>query len=139
DISAPSIDRRRGHLEALELHVEIIERPFKDGRLDEEIKALQDKVGLLEEAIKGQTEIYESVKAQYQVGARLIYELNEAQVALYQAQCALIDGRISVSQASRKKDDLSDKVEGAKLSLKQERAILEQAEKALSISAPIAG
>lgn len=138
-LRCPRLERLASSLTAMETHIEIIERPFHDGRLDEEIDGMNDKIALLVDVVEKYESQLSMVEAEYEAGAKTLEDLNTANIMLFQAKAAAIDGRLSASQATRKKDDLFDKINTAKLNLRRERAFLETMVANLTITSPVSG
>jgi hypothetical protein len=143
---SPGLDRLHASLESLLEHIAIIERPLKDGRVDEEIKTLNQKAPILKEASEAADAALVVVKnfPPHDPGAPPgdldgLRALRDAQITAAQAQCAYLDAELSASHAERKKLDLLDKIASAKNKLAREQDYLSAMAAGLTILSPNAG
>jgi hypothetical protein len=139
-LSSPRLDSLRASLTTLRQHIGIIERPYHDGRVDEEIQSINDKVKLLSQTINYYTgDIEQQLKDNIKVGEKNQVDWDEHMIKVYEVQSAMIDAQLSASQATRKKDDLLDKINSAKGRLSKEEVFLDGVTKALTITSPETG
>jgi hypothetical protein len=119
-LESPNLDRQRSALLALQEHIAIIERPFRDGRIDEEITTLNTKARSLKDAADFADENVRIAEARHKAGTVHLDVLNTAKISSVQATSAYLDAILSASHAERKKIDLVDKLTSAKNKLSRE-------------------
>jgi hypothetical protein len=135
-LTSPRLKLERSRLIALEEHLSFLERPFNDGRIDEEIAKLADKAKLLAQAADAQIMRRDEIKAIVDSGSMgSLPTLEEENVKMFQALNSKIDADLASSHAERKKTDLLDKITSAKNKLARDRTYLDEMEKTLTVSA----
>ena len=138
-LTSPNLDRMAASLVALQEHIDILLRPFNDGRLDQEIQALSQKAQALQDAFTALTQIEGDVSQSYALGLTDQVHVDQAKQSMLQAQSAKIDADIASSHAQQKKVDLFDKITSAKNRLQRENDYLTSMRGLLQVSAQRSG
>jgi hypothetical protein len=138
-LKSPKLEQYGSSLLALEEHLSFMERPFTDGRIDEEIAALAQKEHLLADAVTAQTQARDTIQLRVSLGQATLDELDNAQIKLLQSQNAQIDAHLASSHAILKKIDLQDKINTAKNKIARDKLYLDAMNGSLHISSGIAG
>lgn len=139
ELKSPKLEKDRSQLVALEEHLTYIERPFKDGRIDQEIAALGQKEKALSEAVVWQQKVVDAADAQVSIGHQVLGYLGEAKVKMIEAQNSQIDAQLASSHAVQKKVDLLDKIATARNKIARDHQYLNAMDKALTINSGVNG
>jgi hypothetical protein len=138
-LKSPKLEQQRSSLLALEEHLSFLERPFTDGRIDEEIAALVQKEQLLSNAVTNQTQVRDIIQGRVDTGHATLDELENAQIKVIQSQNSQIDAHLASSHAARKKVDMQDKIVTAKNKIDRDKQYLDEMGKALTIISGVTG
>jgi hypothetical protein len=138
-LKSPRLEQHRSSLLALEEHLSYLERPFNDGRIDEEIAALAQKEQFLADAVTLQEKILDFAQLQFKSGQTSIDTPENAEVKLIQSRNARTDAHLASSHAARKKVDLQDKITTAKNKIGRDKQFLDTMDKSLTISSSVSG
>jgi hypothetical protein len=112
-----SLQHAQNHAAILREHISISERPFLDGRVDEEIALLSVKLSNLKKTVDTTTALLASEQEQFKLGMNKIHDVDDALNSLDKANNDYLDADIAVKQASRKKQEALDKIALAKKKL----------------------
>ena len=133
---SPVLERLDASLKAMQTHIEILGRPFTDGRIDEEIQMYNDKVAALTEALTENQKEQAIISDEVMTGAVARLELVKCNSAIATAKSTLLDAQITASQAVRKKNDLQEQINVASFKLQREAAFLQEMAASLSVNSP---
>jgi hypothetical protein len=122
---------------ALEEHLSFLERPFTDGRIDQEIAALAQKAAIMSDAVSAQAELRRIIAIQVSQGQNTHANLYAEDIKLIQVTNAKLDADLASSHAERKKIDLQDKLASASSKIVRDRDFLNAMDNALTIRSTI--
>ena len=138
-LCSPQLDRLIARVAAFQQHIEIAERPFHDGRVDEEVQALVQKSEYLKRALDWSEEALQSAYDRFRAGEIPQVDLDKAQVDVLHAGSAHRDAKIAADHAPKKHQDMIDKLNATKESLRQHQEFLQIMKSAMTISSPVEG
>jgi hypothetical protein len=138
-LRSPRLDRLIARVAAFQQHIEIAERPFHDGRVDEEVQALVQKSEFLQRALEWSEEALQVANDKFRAGEIFQVDVDKAQVDVLRAGSAHIDAKIASDHAPKKHRDMIDKLNATKESLRQHQAFLQVMKSAMTISSPVKG
>ncbi len=125
EFRSPLLDRMAASLQAMIDHVTVLERPFKDGRLDQEIKMYHEKESALKDACDQTEKARATIQDEVYLGnGATQLDLAEASALAAQAKASWLEAQISASQAERKRDDLQEQIDIAKRKLTREQQFI---------------
>ena len=138
-LRSPKIDRLLARSAAFQSQIEIAERPFHDGRLDEEIQALVQKSQYLKSAVDWTKEALTYAQQQFTIGQITLVDRDGAQLRVQRADSAYTDAKLAADHAPKKQQDMLDKLASMKEALRNHQTFLETMKSSLTITSPLAG
>jgi len=120
---------------AMEQHLGFLERPFADGRIDDEIAALAEKEKNLVQQVSLQQQNYDIEQEKYQQGGTSELAVFTARIPLTQTQAAQLDAQLASSQAKQKKTDMLANIASAKAKIAADKACLAELMNGLTVIA----
>jgi hypothetical protein len=123
-----------------EEHLAIIERPFSDGRVDEEIELGKQKAKYLDEQLKQMRDNLEWQKLQVTIGNDLFNPRGPLmEVDLARTTSDHLAAKLASDQAEKQKADALAKITLGKTKLKQHSLLLSRMKAQLKITSPASG
>jgi len=138
-LQSPLLDRLLSRISTYEEHIAITLRPFKDGRVDEEIRAIKVKHDALQDAVTLCQQIFKDQQDRLNVGQVTPVDVAAAHKDLLSAQSALADATVALNQAPAKKVDMIDKMKLASDTLSVHKKYLDAMKNAMTIYSPVSG
>ena len=138
-LRSPELDRLIFRVTAFQQHLEIAERAFQDGRVDEQIAALVSKRDDLTNAVKIQEDRCNLVKSEHAVGKVSVLDIYTETLALSPIYRSQIDAKLAADQAEKKKQDMIDKFAITKSELQNHETYLQAPKSAMTITASLDG
>jgi multidrug resistance efflux pump len=118
-------------------HLDIVERPFRDGRVDNDIELIQKTMKLRKDEFDvAQNAFRNGGLDPYNLGTVQSPELRQAQAALEDAERRYLSAKLEADQADQRKKDSLDKIALGRSKLDQQKRLLDEMRKALIIAAP---
>jgi DNA repair exonuclease SbcCD ATPase subunit len=139
-LRSPNLERFQSRLTMLQKHMEIVERPLNDGRIDEAIKSLKDKAAALEAAKAAMDEEVAGTQWKYNHG-EIADKLQVNDVVIKSASDVNIyaDIILQASQADKNLQDMKERLEAAKDHLMRDVEFLDKMQKSMTIVATAQG
>jgi hypothetical protein len=138
-LHSPSLERQLARLSMHYEHLSIAERPFNDGRLDEEMAVLRAKAQNLQDAKTSTDQILAETENEYRAGTRAASDWNNARVAAYSATSAYLDAKMAADQAPKKRLDMIDKIRATRNTMDIHKSSLQAFAAGMTIVAPEGG
>jgi hypothetical protein len=109
-----NVERMEIHIALFKEHIDVMERPFKDGRIDQEIAMLKQKAGILKDTVDwaGYKAAYAKLKVDDGSYAKDVW--HTAQIDLNKAKVDLLAAQLAADQAEKRRDDTLAKIQVAK-------------------------
>jgi hypothetical protein len=120
-------------------HLEIASRPFNDGRVEEQIKVIKEKVSIAE---SGQVAAKQSLgywQHRIQIGTAPNEEVYQAQKALAPMASSYEDAILAADKIELHVKDARDRLRLSQEQLEREQAFLEDMTKRMTVASAVAG
>ena len=126
-------------IELHEQHLEILERPFKDGRVDANITLIKGEYRLVSDEWEKSEHAFAEFLEGRKLGRGSSSDEDSARVTRDELYRKLISLKLEAEHADQKKQDSIDKLALGRQKLRRQRQLLEDAKKLLIIASPVAG
>lgn len=120
-------------------HIEVVDRPFHDGRVDDEINILHAKADILKHAKADADALVASMQDRLRVGEITDVDLLNVQIKAASAASAFLDADLASRHAERKRNDMADKLSITRNTLRYEQTYLSMIANSLTIISQISG
>ena len=139
-LSSIDVLRFRSRLQALNEMVEMYERPFKDGRMDDLLTDLKAEAAAAKVEYESRIIAVEEAEMRYKSGAGVTFgEVELTRSTLQHAKVKMLVADTQLAHEPRRTKDVRDKLALARKHLKEEEKLLSLDAENLTVTSPVAG